>query len=232
MTPGRIDPQRLAEIRERCEAADLMVSKLCMPRGTEGSRSWVMSIPAQPNYDPDIVIADSLKDVPDLLAEVEALTERTRLYDQAMQRLADYSKEINRLNTTIANLVAALTEIAEMELMWNGGVRRASHQQISDLAHDMKTVAKSALSAAVTAAQPQEPKPNIPESDLARLARPPAPIGNGTTVGAQPVAQPNRGCTLCGGSGEVGLHQGFGDGSRVWVPCLCVETPAAQPQEK
>lgn len=30
----------------------------------------------------------------------------------------------------------------------------------------------------------------IPQSDLVRLARPPAPNGNGTTVGAQPVAQP------------------------------------------
>jgi len=30
---------------------------------------------------------------------------------------------------------------------------------------------------------------NTPESDLARLARSPAPIGNGTTVGAQPVAR-------------------------------------------
>jgi len=29
----------------------------------------------------------------------------------------------------------------------------------------------------------------IPESDLVRLARPPAPNGNGTTVGAQPVAR-------------------------------------------
>lgn len=32
----------------------------------------------------------------------------------------------------------------------------------------------------------------IPESDLVRLARPAAPIGNGTTVGAQPVAHMRR----------------------------------------
>lgn len=30
---------------------------------------------------------------------------------------------------------------------------------------------------------------NTPESDLVRLARPPAPFRNGTTVGAQPVAR-------------------------------------------
>ena len=30
---------------------------------------------------------------------------------------------------------------------------------------------------------------DIPQSDLVRLARPPAPIGNGPTVGAQPVAR-------------------------------------------
>lgn len=33
------------------------------------------------------------------------------------------------------------------------------------------------------------PHRNTPESDLVRLARPPAPIGNGTTVGVQPVAR-------------------------------------------
>lgn len=42
------------------EKAMDMVSALCKPRGSKGSREWIMSIPAQPEHDPDLVIADAL----------------------------------------------------------------------------------------------------------------------------------------------------------------------------
>lgn len=64
---------RLDEIRKRHEAARLMISALCKPKGSEGARRWVMSIPARPDHDPDMVIAASLRDIPDLLEEVERL---------------------------------------------------------------------------------------------------------------------------------------------------------------
>lgn len=37
-----------------------MVAALCKPRGAPDKREWIMSIPARPDYDPDIVIADAL----------------------------------------------------------------------------------------------------------------------------------------------------------------------------
>lgn len=63
----------LAAIEARADAAYKMVVALCQPRGNPGSREWMMSIPAQPGNDPDIVIAVSISDIPALLAEVRRL---------------------------------------------------------------------------------------------------------------------------------------------------------------
>lgn len=38
-----------------------MVSLLCLPDSSEGSRRWIMSIPARPDHDPDIIISEGLK---------------------------------------------------------------------------------------------------------------------------------------------------------------------------
>ena len=57
----------LAEIEERHKRARQMVSDLC-----EGRREWIMRIPAEPDYDPDLVIAASLADIPKLIAALKA----------------------------------------------------------------------------------------------------------------------------------------------------------------
>lgn len=64
LRPDEIDA---AAVRSRCEAAMQMVGDLCT-----GKRNWLMSIPARPDYDPDLVIAAALADIPKLL---EALGE-------------------------------------------------------------------------------------------------------------------------------------------------------------
>lgn len=58
--------KKLDEIKARQEKACTMITALCVPKGSKGSREWIMSIPAEPDYDPDIVICDSLKDLPEL----------------------------------------------------------------------------------------------------------------------------------------------------------------------
>ena len=63
-------------VRARYEKACQMVADLCKPRTHPEHRDWTMSIPARPDYDPDLVISDSLKDIPRLLDEVEALRAR------------------------------------------------------------------------------------------------------------------------------------------------------------
>lgn len=64
LRPDEIDA---AAVRARCEAAMQMVSDLC-----DRKRNWMMSIPARPDYDPDLVISAALADIPKLL---EALGE-------------------------------------------------------------------------------------------------------------------------------------------------------------
>ena len=64
LRPDEIDADA---VRKRCEAARQMVSDLCT-----GKRDWTMSVPIRPDYDPDVVIAAALADIPKLL---EALGE-------------------------------------------------------------------------------------------------------------------------------------------------------------
>src|SRR5690606_5584763 len=71
----RLTPERLAEIRERRDRAFDMISALCRPKGSPGSREWIMSIPARPDHDPDLVIGAALKDIDALLAHIDAQAE-------------------------------------------------------------------------------------------------------------------------------------------------------------
>lgn len=48
------------EVLQAIEKAHDMVTALCKPKGSEGSREWIMSIPAQPDYDPDLIISNAL----------------------------------------------------------------------------------------------------------------------------------------------------------------------------
>ena len=50
----------MSDWSEEVKAAHDMVSALCLPRGSKGSREWIMSIPARPDYDPDLVITSGL----------------------------------------------------------------------------------------------------------------------------------------------------------------------------
>lgn len=71
-------------IQGRADKADNLVSALCRPKGILGSRSWIMSIPARPDYDPDLVISAALKDIPDLLNLVREMREALKSM-QAME---------------------------------------------------------------------------------------------------------------------------------------------------
>lgn len=62
----------LMEAREKIAKALAMVAALCKDRRETGARAWVMSIPARPDYDPDIVIADALYAAEKLLAATPA----------------------------------------------------------------------------------------------------------------------------------------------------------------
>ena len=59
-------------IKARIDKAHEMVSALCRPRGSEGSREWVMSIPVREDHDPDVVISDALRDAYWMLKRLRA----------------------------------------------------------------------------------------------------------------------------------------------------------------
>jgi len=63
----------MSDVKRKIDNAIKLVSDLCKPRGSAGAREWIMSIPARPDYDPDIVISDAL---------YSASTEITRLTKQ------------------------------------------------------------------------------------------------------------------------------------------------------
>lgn len=68
-------------IRSRLKAAHTMVSDLC-----HGRRDWIMSIPAQKDYDPDLVIGASLSDGDKLMAIAEAALAYQRQRDMGWQK--------------------------------------------------------------------------------------------------------------------------------------------------
>jgi hypothetical protein len=54
--------ERIAEIEARQKAAHRMIVCLCKPKYDRDHRDWLMSIPARPEDDPDLVFAASLRD--------------------------------------------------------------------------------------------------------------------------------------------------------------------------
>lgn len=73
---GEAEPIKGLSVNQKIEAALELVSALCKPRGTPGAREWVMSIPARPDYDPDIVISDALRAASDEIARLRKALEK------------------------------------------------------------------------------------------------------------------------------------------------------------
>ena len=62
--PAPVGEEDWEAVLKRCEAANQMISDLCQRR-----REWqLMSIPARPGHDPDLVISAALADIPKLIA--------------------------------------------------------------------------------------------------------------------------------------------------------------------
>ena len=83
----RMDAAHKSAILDRWERANAMVDALCQPHGTAGSREWLMSIPARPDHDPDLIISSALADVPALLDALAAAEGRAAALEAALRRL-------------------------------------------------------------------------------------------------------------------------------------------------
>ena len=72
---ARLTDAELAEIEALEARASKMVHDLCRSRADAQHREWLMSIPARPDYDPDLVIGAALCRIPHLIAHIRALKE-------------------------------------------------------------------------------------------------------------------------------------------------------------
>ena len=91
----------LKEIEEREQKATEMISSLCKPRGMEGTREWIMSIPARPDYDPDLIIGRSLTDI---LALTNALREACELLEETRYIHADANCSFSRIESFLSEI--------------------------------------------------------------------------------------------------------------------------------
>lgn len=108
---------QLAEIRERKENALDIVYRLSKARGSAGSIEWVMSIPAQPDRDPDIVIARSLRDIDDMSDTIDALTSTLAVTRRALElatgEISIYDPDMSAYPTYYIDKAAAELEAKE-----------------------------------------------------------------------------------------------------------------------
>lgn len=78
---------------EKVKAAHEMVSALCSHPDSNESRKWIMSIPARPDYDPDLVITSGLmaaeKQIAAVTAERDELKRRLDAVVEMLQPAPD-----------------------------------------------------------------------------------------------------------------------------------------------
>ena len=122
----------LDAIEARREAAHEMINDLCQRR-----RDWVMSIPARPNHDPDLVIGASLRDGIRLVAEVRRLSLELERCQKDARILCDDIAERARIcaghEAEVRRLHAALEQAdVVMETAALSGVRKILAPAYSD----------------------------------------------------------------------------------------------------
>ena len=102
----------LDAIRARCEAARREVNHLC-----QGKATWTMSIPVRED-DTDVVLTDSFRDIPALVAEVERLQRRydsLRIRFDATQRVLTRTLNENRVRGECLELAICALKCVKWE---------------------------------------------------------------------------------------------------------------------
>lgn len=152
---GRIefsDPNFKANVEEREELAHKMINDLCRRKNDPQSRDWIMSIPAREDYDPDLIIGASLRDIPALLTKLATVeADNVRLKNAFEGFVAGL--ECNEPEALIKLEPDKTRQLGEM-MAAIGKRYRASLEAIRDMPnydqdneHRMRHIAKQALEA-------------------------------------------------------------------------------------
>jgi len=104
------------DVLKKLDAAQDMVTALCKPPGSKGAREWVMSIPARPDYDPDLVISDALYSASRRICELEEVEAERDRRAWFME-----SRGYRRCDIPVCNCNS-----------WHGGHAQERLQEISD----------------------------------------------------------------------------------------------------
>lgn len=111
------------DVLERHEKARKAVADIC-----EGRRKWTMSIPVRPDTDTDVVICDSLKDIPQLvkrIAESDTLADNLRTAEATWREAGlRAEKRISELEAKVEGLQWSLDAAQEFAEMTAGYVER------------------------------------------------------------------------------------------------------------
>lgn len=127
--------------------AQHMVRDLCKPKGEPGAREWIMSIPARPDSDPDLVISAAL------YAAREYITAAAPLQEPAAPPA----------QSTEPDLTLALHKLA----MARDGAERLEHGVVAwILTHEEAAAMARLLAAAPSQSQPAAPQPETREPEL------------------------------------------------------------------
>jgi len=116
-------PESQDGLEHKVQAAREMIHNLCSPRFAAEHREWEMSIPARPDYDPDLVIADAIR-----VLEAQLIATRAELRDLKLAAslacelhgcasagctMAQYHQDVQKLLADLAAKDAELREAKE-----------------------------------------------------------------------------------------------------------------------
>lgn len=107
----------------KIQKAMAMVGALCRPRGSANAREWIMSIPAKPDKDPDLVIADGL------IAGREALETIAHLEERVAELTKELDDALNERFTVDVNLRSQLNLVRRSRDAAQAEAKEAKRQE-------------------------------------------------------------------------------------------------------
>jgi len=96
-----------------------MVCDLCKPKNIAGAKEWIMSIPAQPDKDPDLVIANGLREAKKRIATLEK--QRDNPWISVDERLPEEDLDCRSVLAVAKKKVAYIDYYRRVDDHWGSG---------------------------------------------------------------------------------------------------------------
>lgn len=103
------------KVRANVAAARAMVDALCKSPGEPGRREWLLSIPARPAHDPDLVIGDAVADAAKLADELDRVL---GAWGEMMRSLEAAHMERDFLQRQLSDMTNKLSTVPATPAPW------------------------------------------------------------------------------------------------------------------